>query len=669
MNKKIYQTAGKKKEKKVVDKDAQQGEVIPEDQVWEDGKIVKIVKTGTKTQRVIIGVYYIDAKGNKIKGLKPVPGTVPRKKPKKSGGIRQYQNGGPKMYQQAGINEDTRPIATRNINTDFFDPNFSLNANVAGNVGGRINFNPRLSMGPDSNFYSPNLFGTGQDRATFGLSATHSNSMAFKNDGKTFLGQPRNTLGVRGSYQTPIGNRGIMFGGSGEFGGSSGQNIVDDQTTSPYLGTQTTSLDDLRQTGYGQVGAGLGYYPKHKNWGIKGNINYGTEGSNAPGVTYGAQATFGPATFNIDKNRQGWGGGFGLSLPIGGPTRRQNQTGGMYGSNTMSAAGQGMAPQLGMSSTIVGQETDPALQQARMQGLAQSGQGLSEQSQVLSQQTRQQEVIDKQRAEQEAMQAEQQYQQQNDAIGSAVGRGAQLLGNQVSQGKAPGPGGWGEAWNTGKTAYNLTKAANMAQDVSKMNEAAQLVTDAGGWIGSSADAAQTGTMILDASGDVVNAGSALGSAAGSAMSARPWGTIANYAGKGIKKLSDDDDPTHSNVGEYAGNIVSRAGQGLAAGSFFPGPGNLIGAGIGAVVGAVEQGVGTAKAGRAQQEYESEARIARNEGIYDLNERIGGLYGSHMSNVAAGNLAQKTVSGQNLGRNVMYKNGGMMMRMPRYGYNS
>ena len=303
-----------------------------------------------------------------------------------------------------------------------------------------------------------------------------------------------------------------------------------------------------------------------------------------------------------------------------------------------------------------------------MQGLAQSGQGLSEESQALSQQTRQQEIIDKQRSEQEAMLAEQQYQQQNAAIGSAVNRAGQFIGNRVSDGKAPGPGSWGEAFNVGKQGYNLTKAANIANDASKMSEAAQLATDAGGWIGSSADAAQTGTMVLDASGNVVNAGSAVGNAANSAMSAMPWGTIANYAGQGISKWADDDDPTRSNAGEYAGKIVSRAGQGASLGSFFPGPGTAIGAGIGAIVGGVEQAVGTNKARKAEQEYEAEARTARNEGIYDLNKRVGNLYGSHMSNVAAGNLAQKTISGQNLGRNVMYKHGGMMLGMPRYGYN-
>lgn len=55
MNKKLYQTAGEKKEKKPV-LDTQAGETIPKDQVWENGKIVKIIKTGAKTQRVVIGV-------------------------------------------------------------------------------------------------------------------------------------------------------------------------------------------------------------------------------------------------------------------------------------------------------------------------------------------------------------------------------------------------------------------------------------------------------------------------------------------------------------------------------------------------------------------------------------------------------------------------------------
>ena len=48
MKLKKYQTAGTKGSE---EKDAQAKEVIPKDQVWEDGKIVQIVKTGAKTSR------------------------------------------------------------------------------------------------------------------------------------------------------------------------------------------------------------------------------------------------------------------------------------------------------------------------------------------------------------------------------------------------------------------------------------------------------------------------------------------------------------------------------------------------------------------------------------------------------------------------------------------
>lgn len=746
MNTKKYQTGGKKK----VEKDAQVDEVIPKDAIWEDGKIVKIVKTGANTQRVVIGVYYVSdgtdghKKGTKVKGLKPVVGTVPRRRPKKSGGVMEYKYGGPKMYQQAGAHNYSSPLLS-----GYAGPSYGH-----GNVG--LNFNPKINMG-----YASNQGENASELAKLG------NLQIGANLG---LNSNQNTGGLTAGYTQPLAVEGL------------GRNLI--ASGNAHIGAP---LKNKGEGAFGDFSAGLGYYNNSGNtYGIKGTLgaNIGATGHRAGQGAYGEiQGNYGPLSIYGGRGGQGNYGGIGLNIPLnahkkqtekqtggekkgkryydnrnrrikekivsgldniqqgfvnagqrnldrlnpimegasdkldqgdfvggigqgmlgvglGWPAlipqtvgwagteglkwlvenaepgktpaqqrefskRFQNrhnmphlrQTGGMYGPNTMAAAGQGMSPQLGTSSTIVGQETDPALQQARMQGLAQSGQGLSEESQALSQQTRQQEIIDKQRSEQEAMLAEQQYQQQNAAIASTVNRAGQFVGNQVSGGKAPGPGSWGEAWNAGKQGYNIAKAANIANDASKMSEAAQLATDAGGWIGSSADAAQTGTMVLDASGNVVNAGSAVGNAANSAMSAMPWGTIANYAGQGISKWADDDDPTHSNAGEYAGKIVSRAGQGASLGSFFPGPGTAIGAGIGAIVGGVEQAVGTNKARKAEQEYEAEARTARNEGIYDLNKRVGNLYGSHMSNVAAGNLAQKTISGQNLGRNVMYQQGG------------
>jgi hypothetical protein len=159
-------------------------------------------------------------------------------------------------------------------------------------------------------------------------------------------------------------------------------------------------------------------------------------------------------------------------------------------------------------------------------------------------------------------------------------------------------------------------------------------------------------------------GSALGAGLkGFASSGAGIGTIASLAGMGISALSDDDDPTKSNFGEYTGSVLSSAGTGAAIGSFFPGPGTAIGAGVGALYGYGKQLIGTRKAQQAEQRYESESAARRNEAVYDLNERIGGLYGSQLSNIAAGNLAQKTISGQNLGRNVMYQSGG-----PRNTYN-
>jgi len=678
MNKNIYQTAGQKDDDFSNLINVTNG--IPKNYKQVGGKLMNINKTGTGENKVSIGVYHV-VNGKKVLGFPPVKGTVPRKG---MGGAKLYRQGGLKYYQEAGIKEDTRPIATRNINTDFFDPNFNLGARPFGASGLNVNFNPRLAIGPDNKFASFYSKGSGYntvpggDQARLTIGPNLSSSMLYKNYSNTYphksVVEGRNTLGGRMSFNAPIGNRGFIGGINAEAGTVlSGRNEIDDQSQSPYQGHVVNPITGNDKT-YTQVGAGLGYYPKNKYFGGKLNIGYGSEGSVTPGLNYGATANWGPATFNINKGRHGIGGGFGVSLPIGGPSRRGNQnplerqTGGMYGSNTLSAAGQGGSPQIGTTSTIVGRETDPALQEARMQGLLASTEGLNTQSQGLIDQTRQQESQDKMMAERAGMSELQNFQSASNAGIGAVSRGAQMIGNQVDPGQNPNT--WAGAYQAGKTAYDLSQAANLAgqgtqmidgmnviTDAAKAGQAAQLATDAGGFIGSSADAANTGTIVLDAAGNTVNAGSTAGNVASAVGSAMPWGTIASYAGKGLSNLADDDDPTKSNVGEYAGKMVERAGQGATVGSFFPGPGTAIGAGIGAIVGGVEQAVGTKKARRAESEYEAEATANRNKGIYDLNKRVGSLYGSHLSNIAAGNLAQKTISGQNLGRNVMYQQGG------------
>ncbi len=106
------------------------------------------------------------------------------------------------------------------------------------------------------------------------------------------------------------------------------------------------------------------------------------------------------------------------------------------------------------------------------------------------------------------------------------------------------------------------------------------------------------TKLLGASGKIGTSltKSALGTtAAGAPTGLSQFGAAAStYAlpavivGEGLKRITDDKDPTKMNVGETSGTILSGAGQGAGIGSMVGGP---IGAGIGAVIGA---GVGLYK---------------------------------------------------------------------------
>lgn len=628
MNLKKYQTAGKKKavENTEITKDLQSINVVPKDEEWKDGKIVKLVTTGSKTKRVQIGVYYINSKGQKVKGLEPVKGTIPRKR--QTGGFRRYQKGGIFSPKQ-GI--------TRNVKQDMFDPNLNINLlkGYSSGSGYGGNINPRLSIGPDRNLSFNSM---PQSRFTLGPNLSTSLSQQYGQGNASQLGnysdQKRTTLGGRMSFQSPIGNKGLIGGLSGEAGGVLGGS---------NSGVPWNALGN--DAGYAQAQAGLGYYPRNSNLGIKGNIGYGTAGSTNPGLSYGLTGNYGPATFNVGKDNQGLNAGFGLSLPLG--TRKRRQTGGMYGSNTMSAAGQGGGPQLGMSSTIVGQETDAALQEQRMQALAASGQSLGQEgtelSGVMSAQAEQDELVAEQMGDQAGMQA------------------AQLSAAKASTAE----GVTGGAWNIAKKSGVLDSAFGLApKGVTSITNAA----------GSGMSLLPGAAMPAGYSAVGQFGGAGVGSGIGKfATSGAGLGTIAALAGTGVSMLSDDGDPTHSNVGEYTGSILSSAGTGAAIGSYVGPVGTAVGAVGGALWGAGKQFFGTesAKAAekKAEKDWKTQQQGIQAQKIGDFNTRIGSLYGGHLASTRAGNLAQKTVSGQNLGRNVMYKNGGFMMGMPRYGYNN
>ena len=695
MNKKLYQTAGKKDDpfKNLID--VTNG--IPKNYKKVGGKLINLTKTSDQENKVSIGVYHI-ANGKKVLGFPPVKGTVPRSR--KSGGVKMYKKGGMKMYQNAGAKDEfanpynpgTRlfnkyedyldmPLATRNTQADYFNPKLSgtlLGTGFSGGTGNErltfgANYNPSLiNAGPDQNWSMPDF---PRSRFRMGPSLSVANNMNMRDN----MMQSRGTLGLNTAFQTPLNKSGsLVLGGETEIGGR----LFGTDTKVDYKNTSTKS-----PSSYGMFEAGLGYYPKNKNYGLKANIGYGTEGSVNPGLSYGVSGNYGAMNLGFGRmGNMGNMGTIGLNIPIGMGTRKRQgdpvrqqmggikkyQNAGMYGNNTLSGAGQGM-PQLGTTSTIVGQETDPTLQTNRMQNLQQVGQTLGSEADRLRTSITQQEIQDQQRGEMLGMQTGQQYGQQFDAYAGTVGKGVDVATSTLMP-DVDRPEGLLSALGSAKDAYNITKAANMANTANQvgmtagsMDAIADVAGSAGGFPMSSA--VDGSTIIADAAGNTVSGGSAIGSGLKSlAKNPNVIAMAADYGGQLIRNLSDDDDPTRSNFGEYAGSAISYGGKGAGLGTMImPGVGTAIGAGVGALVGAGKEFFGAKSAREAEEEYLQEARNERNRGIYDLNKRVGSAFGSAMNQMAAGNIAQKTVSGQNLGRNVMYKHGGMMMRMPRYGY--
>ena len=139
------------------------------------------------------------------------------------------------------------------------------------------------------------------------------------------------------------------------------------------------------------------------------------------------------------------------------------------------------------------------------------------------------------------------------------------------------------------------------------------------------------------------------------------GTIGALVGTGVSMLSDDGDPTKSNVGEYSGSILSSAGTGASVGSLLGPVGTAVGAGVGAIYGAAKQFFGTRKAKREQRKADKE-RMAR---VGKYNKEVSQNLASANMQARAGEIEQKTYSGYDLGRNVVAQLGGMRMGIPRY----
>tara|TARA_R110000765_G_scaffold26269_1_gene64224 strand:- start:47 stop:1303 length:1257 start_codon:yes stop_codon:yes gene_type:complete len=153
---------------------------------------------------------------------------------------------------------------------------------------------------------------------------------------------------------------------------------------------------------------------------------------------------------------------------------------------------------------------------------------------------------------------------------------------------------------------------------------------------------------------LVGGGSTLAQMANPAM-------IATLAGMGVKKLSDDDDATTFNVGEASGSVLSGIGTGAGIGNMIiPGIGAVVGAGIGGLTAGIGGLVKRNKARTLEREYEAKKKIK----VDKYNKELMTNFGSQKSRVNAGNLAQKTYSGYDLGQNVVAKRGGYR-NMPQY----
>ena len=372
------------------------------------------------------------------------------------------------------------------------------------------------------------------------------------------------------------------------------------------------------------------------------------------------------------------------------------QSGGMYGDNQIPAG-------LGSTAMSMYQESDPRLQEQREQSLA------AEEEKLTAGAAQMKQEIEGDKAQDEAtlLQNQQQRDAKSQALGSGVKKAGEFIGDQM-YGKPQTDPVTGEAKKdglgnlivdskisdfdpslikSGKGLYGLDSAAPKGTQaiVNPVTGAEGSLAPGGtvptGWEVkgvSGGNKLSTGLSKMSSglkSFGAKHAGSTMGKA-GSWMSKGVTGgsgtlasmatpaMISTLAGAGIKKLSDDNDPTKSNFGEYAGSTLSAAGTGAQLGSMImPGVGTAVGAIGGALYGAGKQFFGTKAAKKEKEKIEAERR----EKVGKFNKELTESYGMQKGQLRAGNLRQKTYSGYDLGRNVIAQMGGMRMGTPRYGY--
>ena len=382
--------------------------------------------------------------------------------------------------------------------------------------------------------------------------------------------------------------------------------------------------------------------------------------------------------------------------------KRKFQTGGsIYDDNTVQASGQGG---VGSTANLVFQESNPELQEQRLQALDAAKTQSVEQATATANEAEKIQVEGQAQADLDAQQAKDTYLAKEEGFantaksvydtanqaGAFNGIKAARAAKIASKGTAVGAGGT-VAKNVAGKAMTDTAATQVttALPSSGLGTALDLGSKAGSY-GSGLGAATAAPslpgvaakeIVTTSAGSLapaVNVGAKAGKMSGFggagltgvgtlgkfATSGAGLGMGANLIGAGISKWSDDGDPTKSNFGEYSGAVLSAAGTGASYGSMLGPVGTAVGAVGGAIYGGVKQWLGTKKAKRAKKKAEREFKAKQTTAIKKGNKELMDNYGSQMSRASAGRIAQKTYSGYDMGRNVVAQKGGYR-NMPKY----
>lgn len=356
---------------------------------------------------------------------------------------------------------------------------------------------------------------------------------------------------------------------------------------------------------------------------------------------------------------------------IGGMKRRMYQGGGMYDDNTVASAGQGMAAN---TSSIVYQESDPRIQEERLKGLEDEVDRARATADATASSVEQTVERGKMAADVAAMNVEAGIAQKDAMLKQGLNVGKELA---IGAGIGKAQQGLAGVTKGAMNAYRLQRAANLGKKATDLGmstvkgaklatKAANLASKAGGTIGSSA--ATGATTVTGAGGGAIAAG---GSGIGAGLKAFAGsgagiGLIGAGLGYGVKKLWGDDDPTTASFGDVAGSALSAAGTGASIGSFLGPVGTVAGGIIGGIYGGVKSFFSARKARRAKRKAEREYKRKVAKAVGKANTATMKGFGSRLAAVRAGETAQKTYSGYDLGRNVVARMGGMKMGMPRYG---